>query len=222
MAPQLAQGAETSAGLSTPCTGISQATTYDSNGHPASRTDFNGNVTTYDYDDRGLEISRTEAVGTRVERTIRTEWHADFRQPERITEPGRETTFTYETEGRLRTRTETDTATNASRTWTYTYHPDGLLASVDGPRTDVADITTYEYDTQGNRTVTTNALGHVRRITKHDPHGRPLTIVDANGLVAQLAYDARGRLVSRAAGGAVTGFDYDPAGNLTRLTLPDG
>ena len=34
----------------------------------------------------------------------------------------------------------------ASRTWTYTYHSNGLPASVDGPRTDVADITSVATD----------------------------------------------------------------------------
>ena len=72
----------------------------------------------------------------------------------------------------------------------------GLLASVDGQRTDVADITNYEYDAQGNLTTVTNALGQTTRITAHDPSGRPLTLVDPNGLANELSYDARGRLSS--------------------------
>ena len=47
--------------------------TYDANGNIASKTDFNGNRTTYSYDlTRNLETSRTEASGTALARTINT------------------------------------------------------------------------------------------------------------------------------------------------------
>jgi YD repeat-containing protein len=75
--------------------------TYDANGFVASRTDFNDIVTTFVNDSRGLQTSRTEAVGTPEERTITTEWHPTFRLPIRITEPGKITTFTYDAQGRL-------------------------------------------------------------------------------------------------------------------------
>ncbi len=79
---------------------------YDANGFVASLTDFNGNVTTYIHDAHGLELSRTEAVGTPQERTITTEWHPTFRLPTKITEPGKITTFTYDAQGRLLERNE--------------------------------------------------------------------------------------------------------------------
>lgn len=83
------------------CAAANQAYTYDANGYMASATDWEGNVTTYTHDARGLEVSRTEASGTPQERTITTEWHADFRLPTKITEPGKVTEFTYDTQGRL-------------------------------------------------------------------------------------------------------------------------
>jgi len=91
-----------------PCPGCNQTqhVTYDANGFVASRTDFNGNVTTYVNNSRGLQTSRTEAVGTPEERTITTEWHGDFRVPVRITGPGKITTFTYDSQGRLLERKE--------------------------------------------------------------------------------------------------------------------
>jgi YD repeat-containing protein len=88
------------------CGSSAKAITYDANGFIASRTDFNNNVTTYINDARGLELSRTEAVGTSEERTIITEWHADFRLPIKITEPGKQTTFTYDVQGRLLSKNE--------------------------------------------------------------------------------------------------------------------
>lgn len=90
----------------TGCSGEGQAQTYDANGFLASRTDFEGNLTTFINNTRGLQESRTEAVGTPEERTITTEWHPDFRLPTKITEPGKETVFTYDTNGRLLSRTE--------------------------------------------------------------------------------------------------------------------
>lgn len=87
-----------------------QAATYDANGFIASRTDFNSNQTTFVNNSRGLETSRTEAVGTAQERTITTEWHPTFRLPTKITEPGKETRFSYDAQGRLLERTEEEIA----------------------------------------------------------------------------------------------------------------
>lgn len=205
------------------CGGSSAATTYDANGNIASRTDFNGNQTVYGYDlTRNLETSRTEASGTPLARTITTQWDPNFRLPDQIGEPGRTTTFTYDTQGNVLTRTVTDSVTGQSRTWTYTYTAQGLLASVDGPRIDVSDLTTYSYDAQGNLSAVTNALNQATQITAYDPNGRPLTVQDPNGLVTTLAYDPRGRLISRTVGNETTTYAYDGVGDLTQVTLPDG
>ena len=195
--------------------------TIDANGYPASRIDHNGNVTTSVYDARGLETSRTEAVGTPEERTITIQWHAIFRLPEQITEPGKTTAFTYDAQGRPLTRTETDTVSGDMRTTTNTYNAEGLLETRDGPRTDVIDVTSFVYDEWGNLTQITNALGHVSRVT-YDLHGRPVTLEDPNGLVTTLVYDARGRLLRRDVGGQLITFAYDGVGNVTKTTLPDG
>lgn len=87
--------------ICTSCGGQFQSITYDANGFVASQTDFNGVTTTFIHDSRGLETSRTEAVGTPEERTITTTWDTTFRLPLTITEPGQITTFTYDAQGRL-------------------------------------------------------------------------------------------------------------------------
>ena len=87
------------------CVGANQNYTYDANGYLASKTDWQGNVTTYVHDERGLETSRTEASGTVQSRTITTEWHSDFRLPTKITFPGQVTDFVYDTQGRLISKT---------------------------------------------------------------------------------------------------------------------
>ncbi|MCG8360299.1 MAG: DUF6531 domain-containing protein, partial [Kiloniellales bacterium] len=98
------------------------------------------------------------------------------------------------------------------------------LVSIDGPRTDVSDITTFDYDADGNLIKVTNPLNQATEITAHDDAGRPTSITDPNGTVTELAYDERGRLVTRtvkdAGGDAVTTFEYDDVGQITGITLP--
>ena len=199
-----------------------QAQSYDANGFLASRTDFEGNVTNFVNNSRGLQTSRTEAVGTTEERTITTEWHAALRLPTKITEGIKETTLTYNSTGQVLTRTVTDTATSNSRTTTFTYDSNGLLTSVDGPRTDVTDTTTYTYDSSGNRLTMTNALSQTTNFTSYDNSGRLLSMTDPNGVVTSMTHDVRGRLKTRTVDGVTTTFDYDNVGNLTKITQPNG
>jgi YD repeat-containing protein len=110
----------------------------------------------------------------------------------------------------------------ADQTTRYSYNALGLVETIDGPRTDVNDITTFDYNAQGYRIRIANALGHTIQITQHDGAGRPLTLIDPNGLITELGYDARGRLTSKITGGLATTYAYDPVGNLIQVTQPDG
>jgi YD repeat-containing protein len=121
-------------------------------------------------------------------------------------------------------------ATGTPRTWTYTYDANGSVLTMNGPRTDVSDVSTTTYYSnndaelgkRGNIATITNALGHVTQITAYNAHGQPLTIVDPNSLTTNLSYDSRQRLTSRNVGGELTSYDYDGVGQLTNVTLPDG
>ena len=155
--------------------------TYDANGNVKTRTDFNGNTTWYDYDlSRNLETVRIEAYATPLARTINTAWHPNFRLPTVITEPGRVTEMSYDpASGNLLTKKITSTADAKARQWIYTYTGAGdntlpnLLKTVDGPRTDVSDITAYSYYPNGDLQSVTNALGHATQITSYDPTAAP-------------------------------------------------
>ena len=207
--------------------------TYDSNGYIASQTDWNGNLTTYVNDVHGQPVNITEASGGAQARATAITYHATFHLPLTITTPGLTTTLTYDTSGETLTKTLTDTTTTTTpystqgtaRTWTYTW-ANSLPASVQGPRTDVKELTKFTYDSSGALTATTNALNQVTKITQHSPGGLPQTIVDPNGVATTLSYDARLRLVTRtiavAAGTLTTSYSYDPVGNLLTTTLPDG
>jgi YD repeat-containing protein len=114
------------------------------------------------------------------------------------------------------------TLIGTARASAFTYNATGRVLTVDWPRTDVSDVTTYTYDTDGNVATITNAASHVTSITSYNDHGQPLTIVDPNGVSTTMVYDARQRLTSRTTGAETTSYDYDHAGQLVKVTLPDG
>ena len=101
-----------------------------------------------------------------------------------------------------------------------------MLTSVDGPLAGTGDTVFYQYDTKGNITLVTDELGHTTQITALNATGQPLTIVDENGVTTTMVYDARGRLitvtVNPGAAQAVTAIEYDLAGQVTKVTAPDG
>ena len=93
------------------CVGSNQSYGFDANAFIASKTDWEGNVTSYMRNSRGQELSRTEAVGSPQERTISTDWHTAFNVPLKITEPGSETSYTYDADGNELSRSVVDTTT---------------------------------------------------------------------------------------------------------------
>ena len=93
---------------STNCAAANKNYSYDTNGFLASKTDWKGNTTTYVRNTKGQELSRTEAFGTPEARTITTEWHATFNLRTKVTEPDRETTYIYDTDGNLLSQQTTD------------------------------------------------------------------------------------------------------------------
>lgn len=230
--------------------------TYTASGNIATRVDFNGNRTNYtSYDTaRNLELSRTEGLTsagatTPQTRTISTQWDTNFRLPTGIAEPLRITTNSYDPDGNqcgargalcsksIQATTDANgasgfsaTPTGTARTWTHTYNANGSMLTMNGPRTDVTDVTTYIYyanndvdvGKRGNLDTITNPAGHVTSFTAYNLHGQPLTIVDPNGLTTSLVYDLRRRLTSRTVGSELTSFEYDGVGKLTKVTLADG
>ncbi len=189
---------------------------YDANGFLESRTDFNGNVTFFTRDNRGLELTRTEAYGAALARTVTTTWHQTFHLPLSISEPNRTTSFSYDEKGNLLKKSVT--AGGYARSWSYTYNTNGQVLTKTDP---LGNVTTYTYNNRGGIATITTALGHVTRITDYDDNGRPLKFIDPNGLVTVLAYDVRGRLITETHGAEVTRYAYDAVGQLTRITLPN-
>lgn len=227
---------------------------------------------------RFLETSRTEASGTNSQRTTNTTWNANFRVPDQrsVVDAGGVTEaltkWSYNSRGQVTARCDIDPADPVAMAYTCsdrtappasakvrrtvtTYCEDanvcggvGLVLSVDGPRTDVSDVTTYTYyqttdlsdcvtqggacHYMGDLQATTNALGQVTQYLSYDQNGRVKRMEDANGVLTDLTYSPRGWLLTRSVGGgvcyhgcgqmAVTRFQYDNVGNVTKITQPDG
>lgn len=113
------------------------------------------------------------------------------------------------------------------QSWSYTYNDLGLLATEDGPRTDVEDITTYTYDERGNIATVTNPLAQVTTYNEYDAAGRALSVTDANGVTTEFAYHPRGwltqtTLVNPDGDNLVTQYEYYADGELKKITRPDG
>lgn len=213
------------------------AITYDANGNYAAITDFRSTTTTFTFDPtRNLELSRTEASGTSLQRTIQTQWGTTWRLPAQITEPApggtKTTTFTYDTTGNLIQKTITaprndGTSATVTRTLRWTYGTLGrVLTAIDAD----SNTTSYSYypdndpdpAKRGNVSAITNGAGHTMQVLAYDVQGHALSVTDANGLVTTLTYHPRGWLTSRKTGVELTNYAYDLTGQLTRVTLPDG
>ncbi|MEO8389161.1 DUF6531 domain-containing protein [Polaromonas sp.] len=212
----------------------------DANGFITQETDFLGVNTMYTWDiNRRLPLTSTKASGLPEVQTTTTQWHATFRLPMLVTEAGRTTTYSYDTQGNLLSRTETDTATNVARSSSWTYNSQGLVAT---QSTNSIVQQTYAYysstsfsgtapnevgHTTGDLQSITNAAGHVTQFTLYDLAGRVRQMIDPKGIVTDTVYTPRGWVASTTVtppGGVArtTTYTYDNAGQLTGVTLADG
>ena len=232
---------------------------------PLSRVDKRGVQTTYaylDYVDATLgHVRRTttnEAVGTPQARTSMA-WrdHATTWLLKTMS-AGKETIYQRNVRGQPLTVTEKDTATGQSRTTTTSYCEQanidagtcprlGLVTSINGPRIDVNDVTTYTYypsdeascaatpttcpHRKGDLWLVQDAVGNITEVLKYDAAGRVLSVKDANNVVTDFEYHLRGWLTTRKVRGAdsnsetddqITRIEYYPTGLVKKTTLPDG
>lgn len=213
--------------VSNNCAGANKSYTYLANGLINTKTDWAGNTTQYFYNDRNLQTTKVEALGTASERTTTKTWHPTLDLPASITRGELTTRYTYNANGQVLTRTEE--AGSEARTTTYTYNADGLVETINGERTDVLDQTTLSYDAYRNLVQTENALGHIRTFANHNARGQAQSIIDENGVQTLLQYHPRGWLLSSTivhpsgnpVQNQVTTYAYDAVGQLVSVTLPD-
>lgn len=219
---------------STNCPASVKAWTYGADGFVATATDEEGRITSFVRDAKGRPTEIYTADGLPEEQKTEITWDANRNLPLTVKRPGLTATRAYNAAGQLTSLTETDTTTHTSpyptsgqtRVWSYAYGTGGLVASVDGPIAGTGDTEFYTYDAAGNVKTYKNELGQITTVVTVNGRGQPTQVKDANNLVTNLTYDAVGRLLTTVAnpGGvaAATTLQYDAAGNVTKLTRPDG
>ncbi|UJB18449.1 MULTISPECIES: RHS repeat-associated core domain-containing protein [Lysobacter] len=227
-----------------------------------------GARTNYSY--IGLNLaSRTEGLSatgatTPLTRTIQTDWIAGYNEPgesRTLDSTGAlvsKSKWTYNDRGQPVIATTVDPLSGAERLSTMTYCEQvdidagrcpiiGQALAVDGPRTDVADITRYTYypsDAAGCMAIpascdyrkgdlwkVTDALGRSVEMLRYDFAGRVLSARDGNAVVTDSEYSTRGWLLASKVHGAnnnseaddrITRIEYWPTGQIKKSTLPDG
>ncbi|MGH3116261.1 MAG: RHS repeat-associated core domain-containing protein [Gaiellales bacterium] len=116
------------------------------------------------------------------------------------------------------------------RTTTFTYYGRGAAKTTDGPRSDVADVTTYGdgsepfggYGRSAQPTRVVDALSKVKTFT-YSPHGLLLGVTDRDNRTTQYGYDERDNPIEQTdPAGHRTTWTYDANDNKTRETSPRG
>jgi RHS repeat-associated protein len=150
-------------------------------------------------------------------------------------------TTTYDNQGNVLSRQESGyvfingVATSKTYTTQYQYNALGQLTQIDGPRTDVSDITILEYyantpdqgNNRGQLKAIVNALNQRTEFSNYDANGNVGTITDPNtnpnGVITQRTYDERNRIktITNQTTGAQTQYFYDARGNLDYVILPE-
>ncbi|NIM98362.1 MAG: RHS repeat protein, partial [candidate division Zixibacteria bacterium] len=229
---------------------LNQSFNYDENLNLIETIDGRGTVTLYEYDAQGNPTVKTEASGTPQERRTFYTYTYDTQNPllvrERIEttksvsspDQNKTTTLIYDGAGTLLSKEETGyilvggVPTQKTYITQYGYNSLGQLVQIDGPRTDVSDVTILEYydnsssdgNSRGQLKAIVNALGHRTEFSDYDANGNVGRITDPNGVATTYIYDQRNRIktITNQTTGALTQYFYDSHGNLATVILPEG
>jgi RHS repeat-associated protein len=215
---------------------------YDDASNPMRPTrvvDGRGTTTAFTYNANGLATSRTEAMGTPLERTTTWEYNGPF--PSLVTRmevPStsgsgvRATAYAYDGQGNLTGQTISGVEAGSAFSYTTTtaYNGAGRPVSVDPPGYTTQDVTSFTYDpTRGDLIPLTQTEPVVGDTTfSYDAFNRTASATDPNGVVTETSYDALNRVLTVIQRGAITAEDltatnvYNVFGDLFRTVLPRG
>lgn len=241
---------------------------YESRWRVAFDSATGGSRTNYSYTGQYL-TARTEGLTTAgattaLTRTIQTDWNTSYNEPSErrtLNNAGvvvQKNKWSYNGRGQPTVATAVDPTNNEERVTTTTYCEQtdvdaglcpivGQVIAVDGPRSDVTDMTRFSYYQadaagctatpancgyrKGDLWTITDALGRSTEMLRYDSAGRLLSSKDINGVVSDNEFSTRGWLLATKVRGAdnnsesddrISRFDYWPTGQLKKSTLPDG
>jgi RHS repeat-associated protein len=182
---------------------------YDPAGNLTALEDAEQNVTTFQYDERDL---RTKTIDALTHEILRG--YDDNGNLASLTDQnGNTTAFACDGFDRLQTTIYPDTSAEIRA-----YDAAGNLTSFTNRR---GQPITYAYDALNRRQTKTTPDYGTATFT-YDRVGRLLTVTDLNGMLSH-GYDDLGRLAQATdTFNKVVLYEYDLAGNRTRLTYPDG
>ncbi len=191
--------------------GHSTAYTYDPNGDTTSTTDANGHTTTYTYNADDEQTQTTQPDGS----TTQTGYDGDGNIISQTDGNGHTTSYSFNALNQTASTTDPD-----GRTTKYTYDRVGNRLTTVNPS---GQITTYSYDADRRDTAIVYSDGTTPAMHEsYDADGRRVSLTDGTGS-STFVYDNLGRLTSETNGaGATSSYTYDPAGNVTQITYPNG
>jgi RHS repeat-associated protein len=201
-----------------------RARNYDAAGNTLTAVDELGRTTSNAYDQRGLRVSVTEAVGTAQQRRTTTAYDAAANVLS-VTDPLTDvTSFAYDALNRRIAVLEAY-GTSVQRATTAVYDLAGnVLSSIDARGVTAS----FGYDALNRQVQRIEAYGTaVQRTTTtaYDPVGNVLAVTNPRGTVSSYGYDADNRQTQRldAYGTSLqrtTTTAYDPVGNVLSTDNP--
>lgn len=197
----------TSRAATSSCAAAAASQAYDANGYPDYEVDWNGVKTDYAYNANGQLVEVVRGAGTAEAFKQTNTWGAgtlllESRIWGRNGAAFRSIAYTYDARWLPTGITTTDLRTNLSRSVAiaYSFHANGVMAS----RTTTVALgaanatTTESFNPLGYLTSVTNPLGQTTTYSHHNGYGQAGRVVDINGVVTDLGYDARGNLTGAA------------------------
>lgn len=209
-------------------------TLYDGQNRQKTVTYADGTVTQYSYDDINLTTTTTDADGyssretmDKLGRTVKSEMITS-------TGPVLLGSVTYDQVGNVLTKTdakgnitknqynslsELTAVTDAlGKTTNYTYDMRGNMTGITFPDNNTIQ---KQYNERGQLVKHTNEKGQIRKYY-YDANSNLHKQIDYKGQVQTLAYNTRNQMIEKASGGDVAGFEYDAAGQRTKMVDATG
>jgi RHS repeat-associated protein len=170
----------------------------------------------YEYEGSNLRPSRLfkPSVNNQGEYQLAISY-GDDNLPTQITESGFAPTVPSET-GQLASLYKP-----ISRT-THMRYEEGRISEIDGPRSDVEDVTRFRYDQLGRLSRMELPSGEHIDINKYDEHGRALEFRRAQHPTVTLLYDSHGNISKISSLGQSVSYSYNAENRLISVSSPNG